>query len=224
METLYVWLFIFAGATMIVLGLFLLASERELRKQRRELDELRRNHRISEARGSETQPSAELVTRNKELVEKISALSGQLEESKRMVEELQREQSQLGSGGKLRQQLQASQETIKELEIEQQRLHRVDFENRQLREESEWLRNQLQTSESQCQELGEENRRLEEDISRWQEWLAESEETQRQVSILRQQLEELQALNNRSQLRPPQEGSKNQLLRREIMNLPGCHT
>ena len=30
METLYVWLFIFAGATMIVLGIFLLASEREL--------------------------------------------------------------------------------------------------------------------------------------------------------------------------------------------------
>ena len=45
METLYVWLFIFAGATMIVLGIFLLASERELRKQRREINQLRRNHR-----------------------------------------------------------------------------------------------------------------------------------------------------------------------------------
>jgi hypothetical protein len=33
METLYVWLFIFAGATMIVVGICLLASERELRKQ-----------------------------------------------------------------------------------------------------------------------------------------------------------------------------------------------
>jgi hypothetical protein len=38
METLYVWLFFFAGATMIVQGILLLASERELRKQRREID------------------------------------------------------------------------------------------------------------------------------------------------------------------------------------------
>jgi chromosome segregation ATPase len=192
LEPLHVWLFIFAGATMMVLGLFLLASERELKKQRREFDELRRNHRISEARGSETHPSAELVTRNKELVEKIASLSGQLEESKRMVEGLQREQGRLVSGGELQQQLQASQETIKELEIEQQRLRGVDFENQQLREENARLRNELQTCESQCQKLREENPRLAEDISRWQECLAETEETQRQVSILRQQLEQLQ--------------------------------
>ena len=53
METLYVWLFIFAGATLVVLGILLLVSERELKKQRRELDELRRSRRISEAQGSE---------------------------------------------------------------------------------------------------------------------------------------------------------------------------
>ena len=94
METLYVWLFIFAGVTMIVVGICLLASERELRKQRRQLEELRRNRRISEAQGSETHPSAELMTRNKELVENISALSGKLEESNRM-EELKSEQRQL---------------------------------------------------------------------------------------------------------------------------------
>jgi hypothetical protein len=122
METLYVWLFIFAGATMIVVGICLLASERELGKQRRELERLRRNHGISEAQGSETHPSAEFMTRNKELVEKISSLSAQLEESKRTVEELQNEQRQLVSAGELKQQLQASQETIKELEVEQQRL------------------------------------------------------------------------------------------------------
>jgi len=38
METLYVWLFGFAGATIMVLGMFLLSSERELKKQRREFD------------------------------------------------------------------------------------------------------------------------------------------------------------------------------------------
>src|SRR5262249_20242778 len=145
----------FAAAAMIVLGILLLAAERELRKQRRELEKLRRNHRIrvgmglrtSEAQGSETHPSSELMTRNKELIETISSLSVQLE-SKRTVEELQCEQRQLVSAGELEQQLQASQETIKALEAEQQRLGGVNFENQQLRAEIENLRNQLQTSES----------------------------------------------------------------------------
>ena len=60
METLLAWLLMFAAAALIVLGILLLAAERELRKQRRELEKLRRNHRIrlgmglrtSEAQGS----------------------------------------------------------------------------------------------------------------------------------------------------------------------------
>jgi chromosome segregation ATPase len=74
METLYVWLFGFAGATIMVLGMFLLSSERELKKQRREFDQL---------------------PKNKDLVEKISSLSSQLDESKRTVEQLKGEQQHL---------------------------------------------------------------------------------------------------------------------------------
>ena len=182
METLLAWLLMFAAAAMIVLGILLLAAARELRKQRRELEKLRRNHRIraiigqlcptSETQGSETQPSAELKTRNKELIEKISSLSSELEESKRMVEELQCEQRQLVSAGELEQQLQASQETIKALEAEQQRLGGVNFENQQLREEIENLRNQLQTSESllnttasQYKEVADRDLQLESDLA-----------------------------------------------------------
>src|SRR5262245_35535689 len=112
METLYVWLFIFAGATMIVEGISLLTSERELRKQRREIDMLRRSQRPSEPQGLETHPSAELLMRNKEFTEKISSLSAELEESKRMMEELQSERHQRASDSELKQQLQASQEII----------------------------------------------------------------------------------------------------------------
>ena len=183
MDTLLAWLLMFAAAAMIVLGILLLAAERELRKQRPELEKLRRNHRIramvaqlscrtSEAQGSETHPSAELTTRNKELIEKISSLSSELEESKRMVEELQCEQRQLVSASELEQQLQASQETIRALEAEQQRLGGVNFENQQLREEIENPRNQLQTSESllnttasQCKEVADRNLQLESDLA-----------------------------------------------------------
>ena len=183
MDTLLAWLLMFAAAAIIVLGILLLAAERELRKQRPELEKLRRNHRIralvaqlscrtSEAQGSETHPSAELTTRNKELIEKISSLSSELEESKRMVEELQCEQRQLVSASELEQQLQASQEIIKALEAEQQRLGGVNFENQQLCEEIENLRNQLQTSESllnttasQCKEVANRNLQLESDLA-----------------------------------------------------------
>ena len=250
METLLAWLLMFAAAAMIVLGILLLAAERELRKQRRELEKLRRNHRIraiigqlcptSEAQGSETQPSAELTTRNKELIEKISSLSSELEESKRMVEELQCEQRQLVSAGELEQQLQASQETIKALEAEQQRLGGVNFENQQLREEIENLRNQLQTSESllnttasQYKEVADRDLQLESDLAESRQQmdkltmknnelleminslssqLAASERTVEELRILQDHLPGIQSENQ-------QLHTENQALREEIASV-----
>ena len=162
METLYVWLFIFAGATMIVVGICLLASERELRKQRREIDALRRNQQPSQPQGFEKHQSAELLmTRNKELTEKISSLSSELEESKRIMEDLQSERHHRVSYSELQQQLQASQGTIKKLEAEQLRLAGVNFENQQLCDEIANLKNQLQASEVQLSESAWQNREAE---------------------------------------------------------------
>jgi chromosome segregation ATPase len=177
METLYVWLFFFAGATMIVQGICLLASERELRKQRREIDMLRRNHQPSE---HQTHPSAELMMRNKELIEQITSLSSELEESKRMMEDLQRHQRV--SDSELKQQLQASQGTIKELEAEQRRLAGVNFENQQLRDEIANLKIQFQATEIQLREPN------------WQNRPAEHyEQLQNEIVALKKQAEEGQA-------------------------------
>src|SRR5262245_17837791 len=219
METLYVWLFFFAGATMIVEGIYLFASERELRKQRREIDMFRRNHRPSEP---------ELMARNKELVETISSLSAQLEESKRTVEELQREQCQLVSAGE------------KALEAEQQRLRGVNLENQQLREEIESLRNQLQASESlintttsQYKEVADHNLQLEshlaesrqqmdkltmknnellETINSLSSQLAARERTVEELQTLRDRLSGIQSENQQLQ-------TANQELHEEIANV-----
>ena len=180
METLYVWLITFAGATMV--GCFV-SSERELGKQRREINWLRRNQRSSEAQGFETNPSAELMTRNKELIEKVSALSSELEESKRMAENLQSERDWRVSDFELKQQLQASQGTIKELEAEQQHLAGVNFENQQLRDEIANLKIQFQASEIRLRE------------SAWQNRPAEHyEQLQKEIVELKQQAEEGQAM------------------------------
>jgi chromosome segregation ATPase len=180
---------------MIALGIFLLASERELRKQRREIDELRRNHRPSEPQGFETNASAELMTRNKELIEKISSLSSELEESKRVVEDLQSERHQWVSDSELKQQLQASQGTIKELEAEQQRLAGVNFENQQLRDEIASLQNQLQASDIHLSESGWQNREaaeryalLQNEIVELKQQAAKGQATARELEAVQQQL------------------------------------
>src|SRR5262245_57283367 len=194
METLYVWLFIFAGATMVVLGIFLLASERELRKQRREIDVLRRNQRPAEPQCFETHPSAELMMRNKELTEKISSLSSELEESKRMMEELQNERHQRVSYFELKQQLQASQGTIKELEAEQLRLAGVNLENQHLRDEIAKLHNQLQASEVQLGESAWQNRevepyaQLQNEIVELKRQAEEGQATARELEAVQEQL------------------------------------
>src|SRR5215813_4920711 len=220
-----VWLFIFAGVSIIVEGICLLASERELRKRRREIDMLRRNHQPSET---------ELMTRNKELVETISSLSAQLEENKRTVER------ELVSAGELNQQLQASQEAIKELEAEQQRLGGVNFENQQLREEIANLQNQLQTSESlinttasQYKEVADRNLQLESDLAESRQQmdkltmkntdlletidslssqLAARERTVEELRILQGHLPGIQSENQQLQ-------TANQALREEIANV-----
>src|SRR5215468_3143977 len=192
METLYVWLFIFAGATMIVLGIFLLASERELRKQQREIDVLRRNHRHTEDQGSETQ--RELLMRNKELIEKTSSLSSELEESKKMMEDLQNEHHHRVSDSELKQQLQASQGSIKKLEAEQLRLAGVNFENQQLRDEIAKLHNQLQASEVQLGESAWQNReaeryaQLQNEIVELKRQAEEGQATARELEAVQEQL------------------------------------
>jgi chromosome segregation ATPase len=248
METLLAGLLMLAAAAMIVLGILLLAAKRELRKQRRELEKLQRNHRIrvgmglrtSEAQGSATQPSAELMTRNKELIETISSLSSELEESKKMVAELQCEQRQLVSAGEPEKELQASQETIKALEAEQQRLRGVNLENQQLRAEIENLRNQLQTSESllnttasQYKEVVDRDLRLESDLAESRQQmdkltmknnelleminslssqLAASERTVEELRTLQDHLPGIQSENQ-------QLHTENQALREEIANV-----
>ena len=40
MDSTFVWILVFAGAAVALLGLFLLASERELKAKRREIEKL----------------------------------------------------------------------------------------------------------------------------------------------------------------------------------------
>jgi DNA repair exonuclease SbcCD ATPase subunit len=202
METLYVWLFIFAGATMIVVGICLLASERELRKQRSELEELRRNRRISEAQGSETHPSAELMTLNKDLAESRQQVDKLMMKNNELLEMTNSLSSKLAARERTVEELQTIQDRLPGIESDNQRLHSATQE---LQEEIANVKTQLGTTESrfseavtQAQEIAEHNTKLQTEVSELNHQLQASQKT---IKVLEA---EQQSLGSKGDIQMPQ--------------------
>jgi hypothetical protein len=97
MDSILIWMV--AGATISLLGVFLIASERELKNKRHELEELREklaegpvrdnSNTATPAYPQEDGTSAELVARNEALLQQISSLSKKLEASENKLEQLE---------------------------------------------------------------------------------------------------------------------------------------
>jgi len=138
MENIFVWILIFAGATIGLLGIFLIASERELKKKRREVEALAATRggdavdnavdQPSDTPRAETQASGGLMARNSELLGEISALSKKLDAGQKTIEELQISQRRLGGY--------------------QSENHQLRATNQQLQTEIANLKNQPQPSEN----------------------------------------------------------------------------
>ena len=140
MENLYSWFFMLSGATITVLGSFLIVSERQVRSQRREFEQFKRKltakpvNPPTESQRSETHSSEESTAKTEDLVKEISSLSNRLEESQRALDEW---------------------------ENERRRLLGVQSEHQQLQEDMGRLRNQFEISETQ---LSESNSRIQEAV------------------------------------------------------------
>src|SRR5262245_8268674 len=97
MDTMFIW--IVAGAAIGLLGIFLVASERELKTKRRELEEVKNQLAEVPAPANFSAPtnvypqengtSAELVARNEDLLQQVSSLSKKLEASDSQLEQLE---------------------------------------------------------------------------------------------------------------------------------------
>src|SRR5215475_8584011 len=105
MDTMFIW--IVAGAAIGLLGIFLVASERELKGKRRELEELKNRLADVPAPGNFNAPtdvypqesgqSAELSAKNEELLQQVSSLSKKLEASESKLEQLDTLRAHLNS-------------------------------------------------------------------------------------------------------------------------------
>ena len=92
MEGMFVWIVLFAGGALLFLGVLLIASEKELKNKRREVEALlSKLEGFSEAVGStggsssDSNPSAELTelrAHNRELEKQIAGLTSDLERSR----------------------------------------------------------------------------------------------------------------------------------------------
>jgi chromosome segregation ATPase len=210
MENMYVWLFLFAGATIALLGMLLLASERQLKEKRRELQEILRNRSdgaLDLSRDSETQASIQ----NQELLERISLLSSRLEESQRSVAELQAEQERV----------------LRDAQSEKQKL---GVENQQRQQEIADLRNQLQASETrlgananQYAELTERHAQLQFDIAELKQQLDQLSEEKNSLSsrhaAAQRTIEELRTIREAMQSESQHLQAANQELQRELAKL-----
>jgi chromosome segregation ATPase len=105
MDTIFIW--IIAGAAIGLLGIFLVASERELKSKRLELAELKNKltdvpaaenfNASTDVYPQENAASAELVAKNEELLQKVSSLSKNLEASESKLEQLETLRAHLNS-------------------------------------------------------------------------------------------------------------------------------
>ncbi len=105
MDTMFIW--IVAGAALGLLGIFLVASERELKSKRNELEELKHKLADGPAPGISNAPTdvfpqangapAELIARNEELLQQVSSLSKKLEASESRLEQLETLRAHLNS-------------------------------------------------------------------------------------------------------------------------------
>jgi len=105
MDTIFIW--IIAGATIGLLGIFLVASERELKSKRQELQDLR--NKLTDvpvpesslasagAHPGEDGLTAELAAKNEQLLQEVSALSKKLEGSESQLEQLETLRAHLNS-------------------------------------------------------------------------------------------------------------------------------
>jgi Bacterial SH3 domain len=162
METLYMWLLIFGGSGLLLLGIFLFASDRKFGKHHRLVDASRRKRQFSESQHSEIRSPARLMPTNEELVEKIpSLLSRQHEEGQRMVEELQTEQPQLAGTRCDNHEVQEKiVNLLKQLHANERRLsdsareiQRIGHQNSKLQTEVTNLKQQLKASQAKQQQL-----------------------------------------------------------------------
>jgi chromosome segregation ATPase len=209
MEGMFVWIVLFAGGALLFLGVLLIASERELKNKRREVEALLSklegfSEGMSSTGGasSESNPSAELTelrAHNRELESQISGLAGDLERSRRAIQDMQTtHENSNGNSTEIQEKLYESATRIRQLEDaalrhleERQNLEAQVTElekklsaSEQSVSELDQLRARSERDEREQQELREQIRQREHELVQWQSRVNEAEQHRERLAAL----------------------------------------
>lgn len=209
MEGMFVWIVLFAGGALLFLGVLLIASERELKNKRREVEALLSklegfSEGMSSTGGasSESNPSAELTelrAHNRELESQISGLAGDLERSRKTIQDMQTtHENSDGNSTEIQEKLYESATRIRQLEDaahrhleERQNLeaHITELEKKlsaseQSVSELDQLRARSERDEREQQELREQIRQREHELVQWQSRVNEAEQHRERLAAL----------------------------------------
>jgi chromosome segregation ATPase len=209
MEGMFVWIMFFAGGALLFLGVLLVASERELKNKRREVEALlSKLEGVSEGMSSmggaspESNPSAELAelrAHNRELENQIARLAGDLEHSQRAIQDMQATyETSSGNSTETQEKLYESATRIRQLEDsalrhqeERQNLqaHITELEKKlnateQSVSELDQLRARSERAEREQQVLREQIRQREDELVHWQSRVTEAEEHRERLAAL----------------------------------------
>ncbi len=139
MESMFLWIVMFSGAAVLLLGVFLVSSERELKKKRAEINQLLDRLDAVPAAASGANNGAEVTglrTKTQELLKEIATLQDDLDAAHRAIDELR--------AGKP-----APTNDVTLAQVEQLR-----YANSQLDAQIEELRGKLQASEARLMGAG----------------------------------------------------------------------
>lgn len=184
MEDISLWMLIFAGGAIGLLGVFLAASERELKKTRREVEALvaqvENSPKIvtldnpAEAHPIDFNAATAVPPKEQELQDKIAYLTSELETSQRSAEELR-----------------SQRDHLKSLQVEILELRAI---NQQLEGEISHLKGELQSAESHVNAARDDGQDAANDRAKLESVIAD---LQNQLDMHRVGVEELAAARQR---------------------------
>jgi chromosome segregation ATPase len=180
MQDMFVWIIVFAGATIGLLATFLISSERELKRKRREVEEFAANLKSGDtapaletttpATAEETERMTQLIARNKELEDEVNSLSSRLRQRETASEELAAAHNQLSAG-----------------QLENVELRKS---NQQLQEEIALLKNQLEVNLNQLSQSGGQHEQMAAHAARYE---AENTGLRSKLEQSRQKIQDLES-------------------------------
>jgi DNA repair exonuclease SbcCD ATPase subunit len=216
MDSTFVWILVFAGAAVALLGLFLLASERELRAKRREIEKLVTQLGNAGAGVAPVQPFtpqagsaaelSDLRAQNRELQNQLTALASKFEFSQRKVHEIEASQQKSGDDPADTQRIRGQNEQlnrdltelrtrfVQERQSLEERIAGLEGQlaaEREKLSEFPTMRDRLTEAENMRMSLQEEIRRHEADIELWQARIAEAEKNGQRLAALQRPYHDL---------------------------------